>query len=684
VTATAPAPVRAPDGVRAPVRPATLLTLAALVGLAVMAALLWAGDGRPAPALDGLPDAGLGTAWALPVARVLTDLAAVVTVGLLVLGAVLVPARDGELKGARLRFTRGARWGALVWTAGALAQAVLTLSAVLAEPVDEVLDPTLLWSFLVDIDLGRAFLVQALLAAIVAATAWWIRTTTGAALVALLAVAALVPPTLTAHSGGSEDHTVAVTSLMVHVIAMALWTGGVVALVLLGSADRKSFPVAVPRFSTLALWSAVAVAISGVVSASVRLESPVDLVTTSYGHMVVLKAVLITVLAGFGVWHRRRILPRLSVDSGRLLFVRVAAVEVLIMAATVGVAVALSRTPPPVPDDVGLESVSPARLLLGFDLPPPPTAAELLWGQARIDGFWLTVAVLLGALYVVGLRVLRRSGDHWPVGRTVSWYVAVALLVLSTNSGLATYAHVTFSAHMVQHMLLSMIVPIFLVLAAPITLALRTLPRGSGQVGPREWLQMFVQSRYVAVISHPVVASVIFVAGFYILYFSALFPWLMQSHWGHIAMGVHFLLAGALFFWVMIGVDPGPHRPPYIARVALMLIVMPLHSFFSVALMMTESVMAEAYYRLLDVPFVPDLLDDQHLGASLGWATGEIPIVIVMVALFLQWVRADDREARRTDRKQSRAERTGAGTDELADYNAYLASLADRDGGQGR
>jgi putative copper resistance protein D len=237
---------------------------------------------------------------------------------------------------------------------------------------------------------------------------------------------------------------------------------------------------------------------------------------------------------------------------------------------------------------------------------------------------------------------------------------------------------------MVQHMLLSMIVPIFLVLAAPITLALRTLPRGSGQVGPREWLQMFVQSRYVAVISHPVVASVIFVAGFYILYFSALFPWLMQSHWGHIAMGVHFLLAGALFFWVMIGVDPGPHRPPYIARVALMLIVMPLHSFFSVALMMTESVMAEAYYRLLDVPFVPDLLDDQHLGASLGWATGEIPIVIVMVALFLQWVRADDREARRTDRKQSRAERTGAGTDELADYNAYLASLADRDSGPGR
>lgn len=682
MTATAPAEVRAPGEDRVLVRPAVLLAGAVVVGILGMAALLWAGDGRPVPAIDGLPDAGLGTGWALPAARVLTDLAAVLTVGLLVLGAVLVPARDGELKGARLRFTRAARWSAVAWAGAALVQAVLTLSSVLAEPVGDVLEPALVWSFLVDIDVGRALLVQAILAALVAACAWWIRTTTGAALVALLAVAALVPPTLTAHSGGSEDHTVAVTSLMVHVIAMALWTGGVVALVLLGSADRKSFPVAVPRFSRLALWSAVAVAVSGVVSAAVRLETPSDLVSTSYGRIVVLKAVLITVLAGFGVWHRRRSLPRLSVDSGRRVFARVAAVEVLVMAATVGVAVALSRTPPPVPDDVGLESVGVARLLLGFDLPPPPTAAELLWGQARLDGFWLTVCVLLAALYVVGLRVLHRSGDRWPVGRTISWFGGVVLLVAATSSGLATYAHVTFSAHMVQHMLLSMIVPIFLVLGAPITLALRTLPRGSGQVGPREWLTAVVHSRYVAVISHPVVASVIFVAGFYVLYFSALFPWLMQSHWGHILMGVHFLLAGALFFWVMVGVDPGPRRPPYIARVGLMLIVMPLHSFFSIALMMTEAVLAESYYSLLGRPYATDLLADQHYGASLGWATGEIPIVIVMIALFVQWVRADDREARRTDRRQARAERTGAGADELADYNAYLGSLAERDRGR--
>ena len=236
-----------------------------------------------------------------------------------------------------------------------------------------------------------------------------------------------------------------------------------------------------------------------------------------------------------------------------------------------------------------------------------------------------------------------------------------------------------FSAHMVQHMLLSMVIPIFLVLAAPVTLALRTLPRHPGQVGPREWLNSFIHSRYVQVISNPIVVSVIFVGSFYGLYFSPLFPWLMRSHWGHVFMGVHFLLAGSLFFWSLIGIDPGPKRPPFLARMVIMLVVMPLHSFFSIALMTTSTVLAEDYYAGLQRPYATDLLADQHLGAAIGWATGEIPMIIVMAAMFVQWMRADERDAKRLDRKQDRAAATGQGTDELADYNAYLASLAERD-----
>ena len=662
------------------VRPAQLLAGAALLALVVMALLLWTGDGRPVPSPAGIPDPGAGTEWALPVTRVVADLAAILTVGLLLAGAVLVPARDGELRGARLRWTRGARWSALVWAAAVVAQVVLALSDVLAQPVPSVLDPALLWSFVRDIEVGRALLVQAVLALAVAASAYVVRTTTGAALVGLVALVALVPPTLTSHSGTAADHTVAVTALMVHVVAVSLWCGGIAALVLLGTADRRPFPVAVPRFSVLALWCAIAVAASGVVSAWVRLGGAGALVSTSYGRLVLLKVVLIAVLSGFGLWHRRTTLPRLTSDRGRLLFLRVAAVEVLVMAATVGVAVALSRTPPPVTGDVPIDQLSPARLLLGFDLPPVPDMGSLLWGQAQLDGFWLAVIALLAALYVSGLRSVRRSGGAWPVSRTVNWFVGVVLLLLMTETGLATYSHVLFSAHMVQHMVIVMVVPIFLVLGAPVTLALRTLPRDPGRLGPREWLEAAVHSRTVTLLANPVVASLLFLLGFYGLYFTPLFAWLMGSHAGHIAMNVYFLLSGFLFFWALIGIDPGPRRPPFLVRMIVMIVVMPLHSLFAIGMLATTVVLAEPFYAALQRPYLTDLLADQHLGAAIGWASGDVPMLIVMIAMFLQWVRADEREARRTDREQERAAVTGEGTDELADYNAYLASLNRRGG----
>ena len=672
VPVTSRAPVQ---GAVPRMRASRLIVGSVLVAVAVMAVLLWVGDGRPVTAPEGLPDPGLGTGWALPVVRVLADLAGILTVGLLLAGAVLVPARDGELRGARLRWTRSARWSALGWALAVGIETVLTLSNVLAQTVPDVVSPAVLWSFVSEIDLGRSLLAQVVLALCIALAAYSVRTTTGAALATLLALVTLLPPTLSSHSGTSVDHTVAVTSLMVHVLALSLWCGGLAALVLIGSTDRRPLQVAVPRFSTLALWCAVAVTASGLVSAWVRVGSAANLVTSSYGRLVLLKIALVAVIAAFGIWHRRNVISQLDTDPSRLLFLRVAAVEVLVMAATVGVAVALSRTPPPVSDSVLLESLSPARLVLGFDLPPAPDVVAMLWGQARLDGFWVAVCVLLAALYTTGLRQMHRSGDDWPLGRTVLWFVGVALLLLTTTTGLATYSHLMFSAHMVQHMLLTMVVPIFLVLGAPITLALRTLPRGSGQVGPREWLTAVIHSRFVRFVSNPFVASAIFVLGFYGVYFTSLFPWLMTGHWGHVAMDVHFLLAGSLFFWSLIGVDPGPSRPPFLVRMVIMLIVMPLHSFFSIALMMSSTVLAQDFFTSLHRPYATDLLADQHMGAAIGWASGDVPMILVMAAMFVQWVRADEREAKRTDRRQERAAATGQGTDDLADYNSYLASL---------
>ena len=271
-------------------RPGPLLLGSTALALVVMALCLWAGDGRPVGAAAGLPDAGPLTGWGLPVVRTLADLAGILTVGLLLAGGLLVPARDGVLRGPRLRWTRAARWSALAWAGAVVLEVVLTLSNVLASPLPGVLDPALLWSFVRDIEVGRSLLVQAVLALAVGVSAYAVRTTTGAALACLLALAALLPPTLSSHSGTSPDHTVAVSALAIHVLALSLWCGGLTALVLLGTTDRRPLAVAVARFSPLAVWTAVAVAASGLLSAWVRLSGAGDLLTTSYGRLVLLKA----------------------------------------------------------------------------------------------------------------------------------------------------------------------------------------------------------------------------------------------------------------------------------------------------------------------------------------------------------------------------------------------------------
>ena len=656
---------------------ARLVSIAVAVGLAVMVLSLWSGDGRPQPSLAGLPDAGPSTDWALPAADVLTNLAGIATVGLLLVGAFLVPTRKGSLIGAGTRCVRAVRWSGGAWCLLGLAQGLLLLSEIVGEPIPVVLEPQLVTSFFLDIDLGRALIAQAVLVVLAAIVATYATTSAGAAIGLVVALAAWLPPTLTTHSGASSDHGLAVTSLMVHVVAITLWCGAVAGAVALVAIDRGTFARAVPRVSALAVWCVVAVGVSGVVNGATRLVSLDQLGTTSYGRLLLFKIIGLVVLIGIGFWHRRRVLPVLD-RASRSAFLKIAGLETLVMAAVIGLAVALSRTPPPVNDEISLAGATPARVILGFDLPPEPTISRLLLGEARPDAYALTVGALLIALYLAGLRTLRRRGDSWSTGRTIAWCAGVLVLVLVTSSGVATYARVLFSVHMTEHMVLSMLVPILLVLGAPITLALRTLPSQRDDRGPREWLLSLLHSRPATVLAHPVVAGTIFVASFYVLYFTELFPSLMDGHWGHVAMNTHFVLSGFLFFWVLIGVDPGPQRPPHLLRVVILFAAMPFHAFFSLAVLTSTNVIASAYYTALERPYATDLVADQQLGGGIGWATGEIPILIVLITLFLQWRRSDARESRASDRQSDRAARGEVGgRDEHQDYNDYLEALAD-------
>ncbi|MFJ7156560.1 cytochrome c oxidase assembly protein [Streptomyces sp. NPDC101118] len=305
-----------------------------------------------------------------------------------------------------------------------------------------------------------------------------------------------------------------------------------------------------------------------------------------------------------------------------------------------------------------------------MDLPPFTLGRGL---EFSADPFFL-IACLLGlGLYAWGVLRLRRRGDAWPAGRTVAWAAGVLSVALVMNTMLNDYGMVMFSVHMVQHMVISMLSPILLLLGAPMTLALRALPpAGRGRKGPRELLLMLLHSRYMRVITHPVFTIPMFIASLYGLYFTPLFDFLMGSKAGHIAMMVHFLMVGLVFFWPIMGVDPGPHRPGYIMRMLELFAGMPFHAFFGIALMMASEPMVGTYANP-PASLGIDALSDQTAAGGIAWAFSEIPSVLVLIALIFQWYRSEQRQAKRADRAADRD-----GDKELEAYNAYLASLQTR------
>jgi putative copper resistance protein D len=242
-------------------------------------------------------------------------------------------------------------------------------------------------------------------------------------------------------------------------------------------------------------------------------------------------------------------------------------------------------------------------------------------------------------------------------------------------SGLSAYGRVSFSLHMVQHMTLSMVAPLLLVLAAPITLALRALPAAPHRqpAGAREWLLSALQSTPARVITHPATALALFVTAPYLIYFSDLFEVALRNHWAHLLMHAHFVVIGYLFYQSLVGVDPVPYRFPHPLRLVCLMLALASHSFFAVALMSSNAVIAGDFLEGLDRPWWPNLLQEQTNGAGFAWAFGEVPGVLVLVALLFRWSRHDERRAHQLDRAADRNSDA-----ELAAYNAMLADRANR------
>jgi putative copper resistance protein D len=264
---------------------------------------------------------------------------------------------------------------------------------------------------------------------------------------------------------------------------------------------------------------------------------------------------------------------------------------------------------------------------------------------------WATVVIVLTtALYLWAVLRMHHRGDRWPVGRTVAFLLAMLAAAVATISGIGTYDDTLLSDHMAQHMILSMVVPVAMALGAPVTLALRTLPRR-----PRGWLLVVLHSRVAKVLSFPPLTFTLFIVTPWALYFSGWYPATLHHDYLHEMTHLHMVLVGCLFFWPIVGIDPLPGRVSYPFRLVLLVLTLPFHAFMGVAIMSQDTLIGGDWYpELHEGPmgsWLPSPMSDQHVAGGILWSTGDLVGLLFFAVLFAQWVRASTAEARREDRR---------------------------------
>ncbi|WP_336884551.1 bifunctional copper resistance protein CopD/cytochrome c oxidase assembly protein [Corynebacterium pilosum] len=484
----------------------------------------------------------------------------------------------------------------------------------------------------------------------------------GAAALLIGSVAMIVPLGMEGHAASGGDHDYGTNAYLWHLIFISVWVGGLLALVAHGRRLGPHMDKSVARYSRIALFAFLAVALSGVVSTLIRIELS-DLFTTRYGLIIVAKIVGTLLLGLLGFAHRQLTIPKLSDDH--FAFIRLAVVEVLLMAAVTGIAVTMGRTPPPPPRDPNL---TPMQIQMGYNLYEAPSFS-VVFTTWRFE-ILFTVLAILGAGYYLWL--LRRV-ENWNHKYTAWWLLGCATLAVTTSSGIGMYMPSGYAMHMVGHMILSMVVPLFLVLGAPLTLVREAFPEDG--FNPRAWAIAFQNSKFIQIITYPPVSTLQFLVVFYALYiFPDFYELAISEHAGHVLMNVAFLVSGYFYFWELVGPDYIKNRKSTPIRLLWLWISMPVHLFMGVYLMQLNYVLGEQFYLSLDLPWNPDLLEDQKNGGGIAWASGSFPLALVFGILFVTWRRDDKADTVAVDKKLD-----DEGDREWEEYNRMLATAAARE-----
>ncbi len=642
-------------------RPRLIVALALVV--AAIAGLWFAMELGGASHASGLGDTGDLVRWGAPILKMIVSLAGGLVIG--GLGVALFVLPPGTPANRTLNLVLGA---GIVWVLSLVAYMVFTYFIVVGAELnfDEGFDANFGF-FVMETNLGRLLLIATGLSVVATTVVAIARRPFWLAVAFLVAVASAWPFAEMSHSGTMSNHGLAINSLVLHIVFVSLWTGGLTTTVV-AMAFGANRADALRRYSSIALLSIAIVAITGTASAIIRIGT-FDNLGSEYGILVLLKATAVVILALLGARWRKAIIPHLDSTRGVAGF---AMLEMAILGVVVGLATGLARTEPPIEQTL-TGPMTPAEILTGRILPGEWTwtAAFTTW---NIDLIWTLFAVFTSIFYLWGVERLRRRGDAWPIHRPIMWCGAMAILVYTTSGGVAVYGEFLFSAHMIEHMLLTMLIPVGIVLGAPVTLVARAIEvRHDGSRGMREWFLGIIHSKWIGFVGHPLVSTVVFGLSLMVFYYSPLLSWASTTHLGHEWMILHFLLAGYLFVQALIGVDPSPHRTSYPVRMILLMGTMGFHAFFGLSLMTGTSLLLPEWFGAMGRTWGDSPLVDQQVGGAIAWGIGELPTLILSAMVVLSWIRSDEREAKRSDRQAVRDHDA-----ELEGYNAMLEKLEKR------
>lgn len=639
------APSRHPGGTAATTR---LLACGVVLTLVVaLVAALWATGAASAPPLA---DPGPVVRWGLPVVTGLGRGAAALTIGALVLCVgLLSPAGQ---QGRAWRYARRAAFfAAASWL---LLQGLLlhlTFRDVLGGGAQGAWGEQFV-AFL-DLDLGRTLANTTVLTGLVAVGAFAIRRPGAALAVLLLALTALLQQADMGHTSGTTGHDAAVLGVWLHTVAACVWVGGLAMLVLVSPYLRRTSRTAAPgrpagsgptspgstsswtslsrvagRYSLLAAWAYAVLALSGLFSLIVRVTSLGDLVTTPWGRLLLVKVVILCLLGLIGARHRRHTLPLLQRGHPRT-FRRLAAGELLVMSAVLGLSSALARTEPPLmPHPAG----GPVVDLTGYAAPPALTIGTFLT-QVRVEPVTLLIAGAALLAYLLGVRRLWASGVPWPWHRTLAALVGAASFAGATNGGLAVYGSVLLSAHVVQHLALVAILPIAYVLAAPGTLARHALtPRDDGSLGPREWLDAVSRSRTGALLARPGVAAVHVGLALAVLHLVPVLRHLtLTSQVVHLLVVLYLSVIGYLLVTALLRARRAS-APDGEARLLLLVPYLVVGAALGVYFLVAGGLVGPDFYAQLSLAWLTDPLTDQRRAGVLVWALVGLSALALTVA----------------------------------------------------